>query len=277
MSLGGRRLFGSTLAMTLAVALGTSSPANADEKLTKNECVSASERAIGLKSAGRLREARDQLVRCGRDECPGILREDCATGLRTIDDRLPTVVFGARDESGKDIVDAKILVDDESGGGSAIDGRARTFDPGRHEVHVLRGAAVVANEIVVLREGEKNRVVSITLKGPPKKASTETAPSGLAIPPYLPIILGSVGIVGLGIAGGLSLHLDTRIDEAKGSCAPGCSPDERASLSTQLVAANVSMIVGITALLAAGATFLLMKMGPPPPTKAASRPLVWNL
>jgi hypothetical protein len=108
------------------------------------------------------------------------------------------------------------------------------------------------------REGEKSRVIVFNV--PQKKIVEQLPPPPPPPPPpkpkrlspLVPIAIGAVGVIGLGTAGILSLHLDGRVDDLRGSCAPGCSAADRSSLSTELAIVNVSLIAGITALATAG-------------------------
>lgn len=242
----------------LAAAKGAAAPPSASKQV-KAECVAASERAIALRSKGELRAAREQLVVCGRDECPAIVKEECASGLRAIDERIPTVVFGVHDADDKDVTDVRLAIDDD-GEPHAIDGRVRSFDPGPHRVRVLQGDKVLKEETVVLRESERNRVVTLRLEGPKKTAEPPVPVTTRSpIPKVVPFALAGVGVAALVTSGLLSLHLDGRVNSARASCAPDCDAAERDSLSTQLKATNAFLIGGIVALAAAGVTYFLAR------------------
>src|SRR5688572_22684557 len=82
--------------------------ASADEK---QQCIAASEKAQQLKNAGKLSEARDQLAVCGRPECPKLVEKDCNEWMREVLAILPSVVVGAKDKKGRDIVEARVSID----------------------------------------------------------------------------------------------------------------------------------------------------------------------
>lgn len=253
-----------SLSLLFVAVLGASSsraaPPNKHAKEVKEHCVAASERAITLRSQGKLLAARTELVTCGRDECPNVVKEECASSLRALDERIPTVVFGVQDGEGVDLADARLLLDDETEP-APLDGRARSLDPGPHRVQVLRGDAVVKTEALVLREGEQNRVV--TLRLPRAKATSDegavASPQSAAIPKVVPYALAGLGVASLAFAGFVALNLDSRVADAKRDCMPNCSAAERDSLSTQLVVGNVLLIGGIIALVGAGVTWYIAR------------------
>lgn len=233
------------------------STANAAPPSRKVVCVQASEKAISLRNGGQLRAARDELVKCGDAGCPGVVREDCAERLRAVDAQIPSAVFVVQDASGNEVTDVQIAIDD--GAASAPSSRADTFDPGTHTIRVTRGDTELKKDTVVLREGEKSRIVTVKLPAPPAKPLPPAPPP--VVPekqkPSLvgPIIVGAIGVAGIGAAGLLSLHLDGRVSDARTECAPACSSTRREGLSTELVFVNLSLIAGIAAL-ALGASWL---------------------
>jgi hypothetical protein len=246
-------VIGALLPLTAAAAPSASSR-------TKLACVQSSDKAIQLRSAGQLRAAREELVKCGDASCPGIVREDCAERLRAVDGQIPSASFVVQDADGKELTDVMIAIDDAAP--SAPSSRADSFDPGSHSIRVTRGDAELKKDTVVLREGEKNRIVTLKLPAPPTKPPP---PSTKPPPPVTPeqskpsllgpIITSAIGIAAVGGAGLLSLHLDGQVSSARTECAPACSQDRRGSLSTELVFVNVTLIAGIAAL-AFGASWL---------------------
>jgi hypothetical protein len=283
-----RHLYAHAHLLALGLGAGTlAHDARADEPMTKEQCVAASENAITLRTQGKLRAARAALVRCGGEECPGILREDCASGLRALDDRIPTVVFGVRDDKGHEVTDGRIVLDQGDPEGIPLDGRARAFDPGPYVVRVMRGDQALASESVVLHEGEKNRLVSITVALPhadePRREEPPPRPSrperSVAYP-LVPIALAGLGVAALAVAGGLSLRLDHRVSQLRDECAPGCSADDRANLSSSLTMVNTTLVTGIVLLAASGITWLTLRPhptsgGPAGPATSANPSTIW--
>src|SRR5258706_11127444 len=90
-------------------ALGSN--AHADD--VKNACASASETAQQLRIDGKLRAAHEQLTACSRPICPAIVKRDCDAWLSEVEAILPSIVLVARDETGRDLVDVRVLLDAE--------------------------------------------------------------------------------------------------------------------------------------------------------------------
>src|SRR6185437_2334306 len=85
-------------AFLLASAPGT---AAADPKV----CIHAHATGQRESKAGHLKLASQLFTSCGSDEtCPDQLRKECADFLAEVTRTIPTVVFSALDENGKDLV-----------------------------------------------------------------------------------------------------------------------------------------------------------------------------
>src|ERR1700685_1640160 len=89
----------------LVTILASSGRAFADDK---QDCIAASEAGPAQKLRGSLRGAREPLLICARDGCPAIVRQDCTQWLTEIIAALPSVVVGARDWQGHDLVDVTV-------------------------------------------------------------------------------------------------------------------------------------------------------------------------
>jgi hypothetical protein len=123
-------------------------------------CASAYEQAQVNRNAGKLVEAQEHLRICVQDSCPDFVKTDCGQWLSDIKRDVPSVVFSVVDATGKELVDAKLSVDGKE---VALDGRPVEFDPGQHEVtYEVEGKSYT--EKVVIRQGEKNRVLELKLK-----------------------------------------------------------------------------------------------------------------
>src|SRR5690349_6560913 len=73
-------------------------------------CANAAEQAQSLRDEGKYRRARDQMLICARDVCPGPIKSDCGKWLEQVERDAPTVVFNAQD-AGRDVTDVKVWVD----------------------------------------------------------------------------------------------------------------------------------------------------------------------
>jgi hypothetical protein len=202
-------------AALLAIALPTlvASSASAQRptpSATKLACLQASDKAQQLRVAGKLLAARDTLRICVQDSCPGVVRDACAQWLNEVQASLPSIVIGAKDADGKDILDLKVSIDGklvtEHPGGLAV-----AIDPGRHKMKYEKPDGVVLEEEILVGEGAKNREVEVVFPGAPKPAvatpngSVGHGPKGAST--FNTAMGAMFGVVGAG-ALGAALYLD---------------------------------------------------------------------
>lgn len=225
----------------LATVLGTlfAGPSVAAADPTKDACIAANESAQDLRQAGRLREARRNLVLCLVPSCPVLLRVDCAQQLKDVDAATPTIVFEVKDGAGNDLSDARVLIDGQPF--AEIDGAAVPVDPGEHRFTFEVGGLLTAERTLILHEGDKGRHERVVLEvglpspatgtagslggGAPQSSSTH----GLAIPTLAYVALG-VGAVGLSVGIGAGVASDNAYTSLKQECPAGCPPTEKGEL-----------------------------------------------
>src|SRR5262245_48266678 len=92
-------------------------------------CVDANEKAQRLRDEGKIRAAREQLLICVRDVCPAPVKKDCAEGLEKLEAATSSVVLGAKDPQGRDVVQVKVTIDGQPLT-EKLDGRPLVVDPG---------------------------------------------------------------------------------------------------------------------------------------------------
>ncbi len=123
---------------------------------------------------GQLVAGREDLQLCASAACPAAMNGLCAGDLRSLEGRIPSVVLAATDPGGRDLSDVRV-----SEGGrplvAALDGRALEMDPGPHRFRFERAGSAPVETTVVVREGEKDRVLTVTL-----------GPATAALPPPVP-------------------------------------------------------------------------------------------
>lgn len=154
-----------------------SRPAWAD---SKEECVSAADRGQQARDEGKYRLAREAFIACARSSCPGMVARSCAQWLRDVDAAMPSIVVGARDEKGADVVDARVLVDGELLA-DKLDGRLTFIDPGEHLLRLERTGEAPQEQHVVIRASEKNRIIVFKVgsaTGADQPAATGRRPQG---------------------------------------------------------------------------------------------------
>ena len=162
----------SYLAVSILVASGfAASRARADVQA----CLVASEKGQRARTAGKLREAREQFLLCSSDGCPAMVRRDCAQWQGEVIATLPSVVLGAKDRGGRDLFDVTVTVDGEPLV-TKLDGKSLPIDPGPHTFKFEMPGAPPVVERALVKEGEKARVITVTF-------AIGAASSGTAAPP----------------------------------------------------------------------------------------------
>jgi hypothetical protein len=248
--------------------------AHADEKQI---CAQASEEAQQLRTEGRPKEARDKLLVCVRDVCPQIVRKDCTLWLAEVTAALPSVVVGARDAQGHDVLSVQVSLDGKPFA-SKVDGKAIAVNPGAHTFRFELPGAPPVEEKVVIREGEKNRDIVIAFKTPgaPPAASSPAPPEPVAPratgshgPPVLTYVFGGLGVLAAGGYAYFGIKGKSDVDNLRSTCAPECTQSQKDSASTELLAANVLFGVGVAAIVAAAIVWLVAPSAPPAGTASA--------
>jgi hypothetical protein len=246
------RWFAITSLVLLAV------PARADDRA---QCLGASSSAQDLHRENKLIEARAQLLVCVRDLCPAVVRRDCVQWLDEVDAAMPTIVIGAKDHLLHDVVSAHVLVD-----GAAyldhLDGMAKPIDPGVHKLRLEVDGAPPVQQDIVIRVGEKNRIVELTV--PPRMEPTPLPTVAPATPPavapalvapadtpaarrsrILPLALGAGAIVLAGGALGFELWSQRTYDKSKREPDDAKQRDLWSSANTERHVAQVLVGAGV--------------------------------
>jgi hypothetical protein len=214
--------------------------ARADERSDeKQACASAAEDAEQLRIDARLLAARERLLRCARAECPAAVRSDCVQWMTEVAAAMPTVVLGARDAGGRDVLSARVSVDGVVVA-HGLDGKAVEVDPGVHKFRFESDGAAV-EQTVIIREGEKNRAVTTTLD-PGRVASTGPAAASASSPRRTAPLQASVWTWALG-------GVDADAKQLQRSCGHSCSHAQVVPLVLkQQVLAPVAFGVGALSL-----------------------------
>jgi hypothetical protein len=165
----------SYLAVSVLVASAlASSRASADVQA----CLGASEKGQRARTAGKLREAREQFLLCSSDGCPAMVRRDCAQWQGEVLATLPSIVLGAKDRAGRDLFDVTVSVDGEPLV-KKLDGKSLPIDPGPHTFKFEMTGAPPVVERALVKEGEKTRVIAVTFAiGGAASETTAPPPAG---------------------------------------------------------------------------------------------------
>jgi hypothetical protein len=146
--------------------------ARADEK---QRCIAASEQGQELRDSGKYRLAREAFGACARSSCPSLVRRDCGNWQAELEESWPSLIVAANDGTGNDLVDVRVLLD----GApllTKLDGQPARIDPGEHVLRCEADGYRAAEERVVVRAGEKGRVVRLQLV--PLRAAPATIAAG---------------------------------------------------------------------------------------------------
>jgi hypothetical protein len=277
----GRMRFRTALALApaLSVLAGVCAPARALAADEKELCLAAADQGQSLRDDGKYSVAREQFLTCSRPVCPKLVHDQCTDWLRQLDESMPTVVFGVKDERGNDLSAVRVLADGKLAA-SNLDGKPVSIDPGPHDIRFERDNPTQSVSVhVVLRTGEKNRDVTAAfppLEGEPDKApdgspATPSTPgeassasgsftSGRAITSLSLLGAGAVSVV-LGVVFGLQSQSEAnqgdslKKDLGTGGCAPsGTTADPRCkTLSDTRDAQNRDAVLNVVFYVAGGA------------------------
>jgi hypothetical protein len=226
-------------------------------------CIDASDQGQLLRIDKRLREARDQFVRCARRDCPPEVRENCARWLDDAQRAVPSIIFAIKDDLGNDASPVRVEID-----GVLVteryNGTPLVLDPGEHTFRFdVPGRATLAKTFR-LAQGDQERRESIVFAstptvsaglGPAGGAESHSHANGLRM---AGIVIGGVGLAGLAAGSVFGALAIARNDAAH--CTPeNVCVDSQARRDAQRFAAasTVSFAIG-GALLAGGLTLVLV-------------------
>ena len=214
-------------------------------------CVAAAERGQQEKDRAAFVEARADFRVCASDECPALVRKDCVQWLGDVETNLPSVVLGAKDARGNDLLDARILVDGKSYKEDVDAGRAIALDPGPHVFRFEHAPDSPVELTLVLRTGERNRPIYGTFGGvqaaaPPPPVLAVASRRVTHVSPWA-YALGAVAVAGgasfaaFGVAG-----LNEK-SQLRAQCNDTCSDQAIAPLKVDYITADVSLGLGVVA------------------------------
>jgi hypothetical protein len=173
----------------------TPSTASAADPSTE-QCLAAYMAGQRFRQAGMPKKAGEQFLLCLRDECPAALRPDCSAWLSETQKLTPSVVLGARDQAGHDLVAVAVLFDGQPLV-QRLDGQPIDLDPGEHVLRFQVPNSAPVEQRLLLRAGEKARDVVVTIDvGVPAATPSGTSSSI----PTTTWVFGGVAVASLGSA-----------------------------------------------------------------------------
>jgi len=244
----------------IVAAVLVAASAHAETNSPANACADASEKGQLLKIKGKLRAARDEFLTCVKDACPPLVRKDCGQFLVDLESAMPTVVLGARDPNGGDLTDVRVLVDAETIA-EHLDGKAIPMDPGVHKFRFEAKGRLAVEQTVVVREGERNRVVAVTLA---PEGQDAPSPSSRGAPAAAWVATG-VAFVGLGTFAVLGLSARAEFNSLEDRCGSRCPDDDVDRVRRRALFADIGLAVGLAS--AGVATYLFIDHANKPTVK----------
>lgn len=237
-----------------------------------DKCINAFETAQVERDQGKLLRARELLSACAENPCPTVIQQDCREWLFKLDERIPTVVLRARLPDGTDLADVAVSLDGKPLA-NKLDGRSIPVDPGVRRLSWSHSDYEPVQTEVIVREGEKNRFVSVVFepgKADPSRPQRpdQTQPDEGGAVPTGAWVVGALGVGALGVSAVLGLSVSNRYNDLEDSCAPYCDQKEsdrvrvdRLERDVRIV--NVALGVGVVGV--AVATVWALSSGPEKP------------
>lgn len=261
----------------LLSAVGVSAPAVEPPAVEAgglpNACLQQHVRAQELRLDSRLLEARELLRSCAEDACPTLVRTDCGNLLAEAQRAIPTLVL---ELSNPEVEPSRVRV---SLNGTVLPlqfGQPLEVDAGAVRLLVEAPGYQAFEETLIVREGEKNRLVPVQLVLPAPPPLPPLSPP-LAIPPAtpapvpvrahdvggtadpLPYVFGSLALVAAGTSGYFTWSALDERSRLERECAPLCSETRRRKVKNELLVADIA---GGLAVAAASVTITLLVLDP---------------
>lgn len=248
-----------TARLALVVALSAfARDALAEPPPDKATCAHSYEQAQEQKKAGKLIEAKKSLLVCSQASCPDFIKSDCGQWITEVETRTPSLAIVAKDAHGGDLTAVQIYVDDKKIA-DRIGGMALPVDPGEHALRFVHEGDAAVEKRVLVREGEKARVVQVTFapKTPKPAPAAETqAHASLPKRKTLAYVLGGAGVVALGVGSYFWIAGKGQESDAKNQCAPTCPQDRVDSIRSRYLVGDIAVGVGLVSI--GVATYLLL-------------------
>jgi hypothetical protein len=256
-----RRAAGTLLLVLLTLP---ATPARADARGDKQACADAYEQGQRLRRDRALLESRVRFVTCSR-VCPPALQAECTGWLDEVNRALPTVVLAARLADGSDLVDVHVQLDGRPFV-DRLDGKAVELDPGQHTFSFHAAQTEAIEQRIVVREGEKERALTVVLGSTPRVAAL-SPPPGAPVTRPIPVAVWALlglGAAGLGMFAGFGLAGRSEQSSTLDACRPACSPTLANGVLEKYRVADVSLGVAAAAVAAATVIFLVRPTHPVP-------------
>jgi hypothetical protein len=281
------------LVVAAAAVLLAPRPANgADEK---QQCLAASDQGQQFRDDGNYRRGREAFAQCARDVCPALVRHDCLKWLADLEQSYPSVVVGAKNDKGDDLIDVTVLIDGAALM-SKLDGKPTLVDPGAHVLRFETAGYPPVEQRLVVHAGEKNRllVAQFGTPAPPTSGAPAPPPTTVVPLPATPIdsgppshgtrplawVLGGVAVAAFGVEAyfGVTGLSDRNTLKAQ-PCAQTatCSGSAVDSIRTKFLVSDVALGVGAVSAAVAIYLFVAPQKDPAPARSSAGSGSGWSI
>jgi hypothetical protein len=240
-------------------AAAAAAPAQAEDP--REACVRAHEAAQVARLEGRFTDARAELRECSRDLCPAVLQRDCVGWADELQRETPTVVVqvltDAGDTTAGRLFSGDVLLAER------LDGRPVALDPGPRALRVELADGQTRTVSVVLRQGEKNRLVRVDFRAPepaaPGPAAPVAEPAPRLVRPVRPLtwVLVGTAAVATGLGVGFGADALAKQSAAEEECAPLCPSERVDGIEAAAIASDVSWAVAGAAAVGAVVSYVL--------------------
>jgi hypothetical protein len=250
----------------------TAEAAEADKPMDKALCADSYRNAQLQRKNGALKRARESLLMCASDRCPSVMQPDCTRWLTEVEAAMPSITFAAKGVDGKDVTNVRVTMDGQPLAEN-LDGKSISVDPGSHALRFDHGSETSIEQTIIVREGEKARVVSVSWAKPEQASGANEPGTSTSSTPTAAWIVGGAGVASLAAFGILAVHGTSRRSDLEKECFGSCRQDQVDSIKTELVIADVALGVGIVALGVSTYLFLTNGRGTSSePARGQSRP-----
>lgn len=237
----------------------------------KLSCIASFDEAQRERNAGHYLASRAALIQCSEPQCGDVLASECTRMYADVEAATPSVVFSAHDAArNADRSDVAVTMNGKPFL-ERLDGKPLPVDPGQYELVFSAPGAEPVKMPVVIRTGEKYRVINVVFPAPaapatplrPAAAAVQvTPPEGSAEVPALSYVFGGLGVAGVGAFVALRLIGASDFDAMKKDCAPGCLDADVDNLKLKYLLSNVALGVGVASL---GAAIVIYAVAPNEP------------
>jgi hypothetical protein len=256
-----RLCLASSLAATLCFASASS---RAD--VTKDQCVDANAKGQDLRRVDKLSAAREQFLHCALPSCPVLVRDDCTKRLDELESAQPSIVFDAKDGSGRDVSGVRVTVDGRPAA-EKLDGTALQVDPGEHVFVFAAADQTPVTQSFVIKEGDKERRERIVIGAaalampPPSSEPASVQPTGgqesdhgMRSRRILGYGVGAIGVGGIAAGTVFAVMAASEATQQQKDCGnPSCSAAGHMAANTDHSTGEMDRTISIVSFAAGGA------------------------